>query len=139
MRTIKTYLGPSGGWWTKDLILEQVPVLLARTPQHAEICDGHVYLQLNGNGSQSELVTRYVIAATGYRVDVSRLTFLSERIRSCLQSLEFAPVLSQDFQSSVAGLYFVGLASAHYLGPAMRFMFGAGYTARRLSEHLASN
>jgi len=136
LRTIKTYLGPAGGWWTKDLILERVPVLLARTPKEAEIGDGHVYLQLNGNGAPSELITRHIIAATGYRVDVRRLTFLSEMIRSGLQSLEYAPVLSKDFQSSVAGLYFVGLASAHYLGPVMRFMFGAGYTARRLSEHL---
>jgi len=136
LRTIKTYLGPAGGWWTKDLVLDRLPLLLAHAPKHAETWDGHVYLELNGNGAESKLVTRHVIAATGYRVDVRRLTFLSEGIRSCLQSLEYAPVLSRDFQSSIAGLYFVGLAAAHYLGPVMRFMFGAGYTARRLSQHL---
>jgi len=30
----------------------------------------------------------------------------------------------------------VGLASANGFGPMMRFMFGAGFTARRLSCHL---
>jgi hypothetical protein len=65
------------------------------------------------------------------------LMFVSEKIQSILRSIENAPVLSQDFESSVPGLYFVGLASAHCFGPVMRFLFGAGYTARRLSEHLS--
>lgn len=138
LSTIKNYLGPAGGWWTRDLILVgQLQVLCACTPQHAEIRNGRVHLQLSGAGAQAEIMTQHVIAATGYRVDLHRLTFLSERIRYALESLGGAPVLSRDFQSSVAGLYFVGLASAHDFGPVMRFMFGAGYTARRLSDHLS--
>jgi hypothetical protein len=88
---------------------------------------------------QSELLTDHVIAATGYRVDIGRLDFLSDNIRASLRFIENAPALSQNFESSVSGLYFVGLASTHCFGPVMRFLFGAGYTARRLSEHLSCN
>lgn len=137
LNTIKNYLGPAGGWWTRDLTLGQLPVLCGCTPQHAEIANGGVHLQLSGAGAQSEIMTQHVIAATGYRVDLHRLSFLSEKIRYALKSLGGMPLLSRDFQSSVVGLYFVGLASAHDFGPVMRFMFGAGYTARRLSNHLS--
>jgi len=138
LRTIKTYLGPAGGWFIKDRIEGHVRVLLACTPTYAEVRGKQIYMQLGGENAHSEWVTDHVIAATGYRVDVDRLSFLSERVRSSLHSVESAPVLSRNFESSVPGLYFVGLASAPWFGPVMRFMFGAGYTARRLSEHIAS-
>lgn len=50
---------------------------------------------------------------------------------------EGSPVLSRHFESSVAGLYFVGLAAADSFGPMLRFAYGAKYTARRLARHLA--
>src|ERR1700741_1522225 len=137
LRTIRTYLGPAGAWFTKDRLVGRVPLLLSHAPKFAEVRGGRVCLHLNGGGTQCELETDHVIAATGYRVDLRRLMFLGEKIQSALRSIENAPVLSQDFESSVPGLYFVGLASAHCFGPVMRFLFGAGYTARRLSEHLS--
>jgi hypothetical protein len=45
-------------------------------------------------------------------------------------------VLSSSFESSVPGIYFVGLAAATSFGPVMRFAFGAGFAARRLTEAL---
>jgi hypothetical protein len=138
LRTIRTYLGPAGAWFIKDRLVGRVPVLLSHSPKSAKVRNGRVCLHLNGGSTQCELETDHVIAATGYRVDLGRLTFLDEKIRLAVRSIENAPVLSQDFESSVAGLYFVGLASAHCFGPVMRFLFGAGYTSRRLSEHLSS-
>jgi hypothetical protein len=35
------------------------------------------------------------------------------------------------------GIYFVGLAAANSFGPVMRFAFGAGFAARRLTETVA--
>lgn len=138
LKTIRTYLGPAGAWFIKERIIGRVPILLSLAPQSAEVIDGRICLHLNGSGSQRELMTDHVIAATGYRVDLRRLSFLGEKLQSALRSIECAPILSQNFESSVPGLYFVGLASAHAFGPVMRFLFGAGYTSRRLSEHLSS-
>jgi hypothetical protein len=138
LRTVRTYLGPAGAALMKDRIIGRVPLLLARSPRRAEIRRGRVLLQLvDPDGAPHELSTDHVIAATGYKVDLQRLTFLTEEIRARLRTVEGAPVLSRNFQSSVPGLYFVGLASASCFGPVMRFMFGAGYTARQISRHLS--
>ncbi len=138
LQTVNTYLGPAGGWFIKDRIEGHVPVLLACTPAYAEVRSGSIYMRCNGDKTHSELMTDHVIAATGYRVDVDRLSFLSGNIRSSLHSFESTPILSGNFESSVPGLYFVGLASAPSFGPVMRFLYGAGYTARRVSKHLAN-
>ena len=123
----------------KDRINARIPMLLAHTVTGAEIRDGRVHLQVTAaNANQTHVVTDHVIAATGYRFDIRRLSFLSETIRPSVRTFEFAPVLSRHFESSMPGLYFAGLAAANDFGPAMRFMAGAGYTARCLSGHLAS-
>jgi hypothetical protein len=58
---------------------------------------------------------------------------MSEEIRLTDNS----PALSSNFESSVSGLYFVGVAAANTFGPLMRFACGSRFTARRLSRHLA--
>ena len=134
---VRTWLGPSGAWPIKPRI-ERMPLLLGHTPRSAEIRDGRVQLRVAGrDGEDRTLVADHIVAATGYRVDVRRLSFLSEGLRSELRSFEYAPMLSADFQSSVPGLYFAGLAAAFTFGPSMRFVLGARYTARRLAGHLA--
>jgi hypothetical protein len=46
-------------------------------------------------------------------------------------------VLSSSFESSVPGIYFLGIAAANSFGPVMRFAFGAGFAARRLTQTMA--
>jgi len=141
-RMMRTFLGPAAGWVMKERIA-RVSLLLGTEVQHAETCGERVRLRLtNHENERFDLFTDHVIAATGYEVDVRRLSFLDEKMRLCVRPVasapvKFAPMLSQDFESSVPGLYFVGLASAYCFGPVMRFMYGAGYTAHRLSKHLS--
>jgi hypothetical protein len=78
-----------------------------------------------------------VIAATGYRVDLRRLAFLHPDLGANVRTVENTPILDSFFESSVPGLYFVGVAAANSFGPVMRFAFGADYTAKRLVRHLA--
>jgi NADPH-dependent 2,4-dienoyl-CoA reductase/sulfur reductase-like enzyme len=134
---VKTFLGAAPPWWMKDQVLGRMPIHLGTVPERAEVRDGKLHMKLAGAGAPSEIVTDHVIAATGYRADVQRLPFLARELCSRLQTVDGAPALSGNFQSSVPGLYFVGLASANTFGPLMRFMLGAGFTARRLSAHLA--
>jgi hypothetical protein len=82
-------------------------------------------------------VTDHVITATGYKVNVGRLNFLSRDLRTKLQTVGDTPKLTSNFESSVPGLYFVGLAAANSFGPVMRFMFGAGFAARTVTAALA--
>jgi thioredoxin reductase len=114
-----------------------VPSLLGYTPRSAEIRGNGVCLHLRAaDGSERKIVTQHIVAATGYKVNLDRLTFLSPTMRSQFKVVKGSPVLSSSFESSVPGIYFVGLAAATSFGPVMRFAFGAGFAARRLTETL---
>jgi hypothetical protein len=137
LRLVKTTFGPAAGWTVKERIVGRVPMKLGYTVKRAEVLDGQVRLLLTGpDGSDVEHVTEHVIAATGYRVDLRRLTFLSPEICSQLRTVEHAPVVSTGFESSVPGLFFVGVAAANIFGPVLRFAFGADFTARRVTNAL---
>jgi hypothetical protein len=137
VRTVNTALGPAGSWWLKDRLLGQAPLLTGHAVRSAEADGDRVRLRVEGeDGRFIDWSTEHVIAGTGYRVDLSRLRFLSDGLRARLRLVEAAPMLSPSFEASVPGLHFVGLASAYSLGPMMRFVYGADYTARRLVTHL---
>lgn len=135
---VKHTLGPSGGYFIHDMVVGKVPMHLGYTIKRAQIQGNNVRLQLTAqDGSTKEIVAEHVIAATGYKVDLKRLNFLSEELRSQIQTAGGAPVLSRHFESTVPGLYFAGLAAANSFGPVMRFAFGAGFAAKRISAALA--
>jgi hypothetical protein len=80
----------------------------------------------------------HLIAGTGFRVALSKLKWLNEDLVSAIRTVEDTPVLSRNFECTVPGLYFVGLASANSFGPLTRFACGAEFTARRLTRHLTA-
>jgi len=137
---VRTTLGPSAGWFVKDKVMGRVPLVLGHSVERAEVENGKVRLHLRGlDGSKREIVTEHVIAATGYRVNVERLAFLDSGIRSKLKCVNGTPVLSSNFESSVPGLYFVGIAAANSFGPVMRFAFGAGFAAKRITQAIVKS
>jgi hypothetical protein len=132
---VRKTLGPSAGWFVKDKVMGRVPLVLGYAVERAEIANGKIRVNLRGiDGSEREILAEHIIAATGYKVDINRLAFLSSEIRSKLKTLNRTPVLSSTFESSVPGLYFVGIAAANSFGPVMRFAFGAGFAAERLTQ-----
>jgi thioredoxin reductase len=140
VEAVRRTLGPSGGWFIRDKVVGKVPLHLGCTPQGAEIKNGKVELRVRVmDGSEQKIVTDHVIAATGYRVNMERLTFLNPEIRSRLKTVEGSPVLSSTFESSLPGLYFVGVAAANSFGPVMRFAFGAGFAARTLTRTMSES
>jgi hypothetical protein len=136
---VRTSLGPSSGWFMKDRVMGKVPLILGSTIKRAAVVDGGVQLELSSEDGETKLWSQHVIAATGYKVDLERLAFLAPEIRGCIRSAGSAPVLSSEFESSVAGLYFVGLASANSFGPVMRFAYGAGFAARQLTKVISDS
>jgi thioredoxin reductase len=135
---VQRYLGPSGGWFMKDQVIGKVQLHVGYVVQVATARRGAVELRLSGeHGHSKEIKADHVIAATGYQVSIAQLGILQQQLRSELQLEAQSPVLSPAFESSVSGLYFVGVASANSFGPVMRFALGAEYTANRLGDHLA--
>jgi cation diffusion facilitator CzcD-associated flavoprotein CzcO len=134
---VRKFLGPAGGWFAKAKVVGRVPLLLGYAPEHAEVRRGRVHIHLLAtDGSARVIVTDHIVAGTGYRVDVRRLTFLNSQIRLQIRSAEHTPILSSNFESSVPGLHFVGPTAANSFGPMMRFAFGADFSARRFTASL---
>lgn len=135
---VKASLGPAGAWWLKERVLGQMPVLLGHQLRGAKAQNGQVALQLTDqNGQSKELIADHVIASTGYKFDFEKIPFLDQNLKSAITHEMQIPRLSSYFESSVPGMYFAGLASTHSFGPVMRFIAGTGFTARRLSSHIA--
>jgi thioredoxin reductase len=138
LEAVRRILGPAPGWFIKEQVVGKMPFHLGANITQANLRNGRVNLELtNDDGTRKTLAVDHVIAATGYQVDLRRLAFLDQGLQSGIRQVEQTPVLSSNFESSVRGLYFVGTSAANTFGPLMRFAYGAGFTARRLSRHLA--
>ncbi len=137
LEIIRTFLGAAPAWWIKEQIAGRVEILTGHRLERVEARGDRVQLRVTGPSGARAITADHLVAATGYQVDVRRLPFLNEDICGRLKLLDRTPVLSPSFESTVPGLYFVGLPSALSFGPMMRFMLGAGYTSKKLAAHLA--
>ena len=137
MRIVQRHLGPSGGWFMAERAAA-VPRLSGCQVEQASIAGGHIKLRLaSSEGGVREILADHVIAATGFRVDLNRLGFLSNDIRRSLRLIANYPRLQPHFESSVPGLYFVGPITAGSFGPVMRFVAGSAFTAGRMHNHFS--
>jgi thioredoxin reductase len=138
-RIVTRHLGPAAAWFVRDRVVAAVPMHAGFTLAAATPTRGGVRLRCEDSAGRSvEWQADHVIAATGYKVSIGRLAMLDPSLRESIRSDSGSPVLSSSFESSVRGLYFVGVAAAASFGPVMRFAIGANYTARHLGRHLAT-
>jgi thioredoxin reductase len=133
---VGSYFGPMGAWWLRTRLAD-VNIRLGQSVSKAAACNGEVELEVRTTSGTETIRTAHVVAATGYRVDLDRLVFLDEEVRRAVRTTGRGPALSRAFESSVAGLYFVGAASATSFGPVTRFVAGAKFTGRTLARHFA--
>jgi thioredoxin reductase len=136
----RTALGPAGASWLRSRVEGQFPALTGLSVKSAKVDGSQVILGLAGaDGSSRELTADHVIAGTGYRTDLARLSFLNSQIRSQLQTVAGtgSSVVGRDYQSSVPGLYVIGPAVAPTMGPVMRFVFGSEHAATSVARQLA--
>ena len=135
---VRRYLGPAPAWYAREQVEGHVPYILQSQIVEAQATKAGARLTLkHADGSVREIAADHVVAATGYRVDTQKLTFLSERIQAGLGRVAGAPALSRNFESTVPGLYFVGASAANSFGPMLRFVKGAEFASRRVANHIA--
>ena len=138
VKVVKRHLGPAPCWFVRDAVDGRLPMHLSTTISSADSVGGKVRLGLRRPGREdTRLEVDHVIAATGYKASISRLPFVDQSLRAQIRTLDEAPVLNRQFESSVPGLHFVGAAAANSFGPLLRFAYGAKYTAVRLAPRLA--
>jgi len=139
IRAVQRHLGPAPGWFVRDKVVGKFPQHMSAKIKSATVEGGKVHLKIvEKDGKDVDLVMDHVIGATGFRVAVSQLKFLDDSLRTQIRTVEDTPVLSTRFESSVPGLYLVGVASANSFGPLTRFAYGAMFTAKHISRHLAA-
>jgi cation diffusion facilitator CzcD-associated flavoprotein CzcO len=137
-RAVERHLGPAPCWFTRDQVVGHVPMHLSVTLGGIDARNGCVRIQLrHPQRSDAELELDHLIAATGYKVDISRLAFLDGDLQSGIRQAERTPILDRHFESSIPGLFFTGISAANSFGPLLRFGFGAKFAARRLAARVA--
>jgi len=140
LRAVAGHLGPAPCWFVRDAVANRLPMHLGVTVAGVQARDGRPCLVLQQPGREDrQIEVDHVIAATGYRAAVSRLTFIDEALQSRVRKVQGAPILNRHFESSVPGLYFVGAAAANSFGPLLRFAYGAKFAAQRVTARLAKN
>ncbi len=142
MRRLLVYkhLGPAGGTALQGRV-KGFPILLGCRIHAIEPADGsggRLRITLTDRqGTVRQHLTSHLIAGTGYRTDLNRLSFLSPTLRERIRvDKRGVPKLSRSFQSSAKGLYFAGPIAAPSFGPLLRFVAGAGFAAERVGSQL---
>ncbi len=133
----RRHLGPAPCWFVRDQVERAVDVRTSTSVTRAFARGDQAVLELEGPDGAATLAVDHVVAATGYRVDLGRLPFLDRGLLGRVGIEHGMPKLSNRFESTVPGLYFVGPPAANAFGPLLRFACGAGFTARRITQAVA--
>jgi cation diffusion facilitator CzcD-associated flavoprotein CzcO len=136
LQFVRSHLGPAAPWWIKDRVTN-VPIHTRTAVVGAERAGKRVRLRLRDPNGERSIEVDQVIAGTGYVPNLDRLAYLDDDLRRRMKRLELGPALSVNFESSLAGAYFLGPVSAMSFGPLFRFVCGASYAAPALARHLA--
>jgi cation diffusion facilitator CzcD-associated flavoprotein CzcO len=82
----------------------------------------------------------HVLFATGYRVDMGNVGVLAHpSVSRTLRTANGFPMLDEDFQSSVEGLFIAGLPATQDFGPFFGFVSGAALASRMIVDRIAGH
>jgi thioredoxin reductase len=137
-KIVNTTFGPSGAWWLHDRVIGNIEVSLGSEVRHAAVENDRIVLCVATNNQESQIEASHVIAATGFKTDMSQHAFLSREIVQSMSLLDGVPELTRNFETNVRGLYVIGPASSYSFGPVMRFVYGAKHAAPRVAMHINS-
>ena len=97
----------------------------------------------SGNGLELRLsngtrqTVDHVLLGTGFRIDLAKYSFWSPALVNAITCVRGYPKLTQNFETSVPGLYVTGAPAAPTFGPLMRFVAGSGFAGRSIARALA--
>ncbi|HEX8756895.1 MAG TPA: NAD(P)-binding domain-containing protein [Steroidobacteraceae bacterium] len=129
--------GPNGAWWLRDRVEGRVEIRSGTQVGAASVTPEGLALKVLGPQGPEEIITDRAIAATGFKVDINHLDYLEPALRdSLILEAQGIPALTAQFETSIPGLFVVGLASSPVFGPIMRFMYGAKHAAPLVARRL---
>ena len=125
--------GPMGAKWLKPRVIGKVLLHELQQVQQVKDVDDGVMLTLSNNKT---LKANHIILGTGYRANIKNLPMLHPSVVSAVETYHNAPILNNQFESSMPGLYFVGFSSVSSCGPLYRFVLGTDAAARRVASSI---
>jgi len=117
--------------WLKHRVVGKVTLREGRTVAKLKVAQGKLDATISDG---AKVRADHILLATGYKVDITKLTMIDPSLRAEIKTDRAIPSLSHWFESSVPGLYFVGLTSLRAFGPLYRFVAGCGAAARRVAD-----
>jgi cation diffusion facilitator CzcD-associated flavoprotein CzcO len=133
-RYIRNHYNAAAADWLRDRVLGKVFLHEGQRIQEMHVADGGMDVTLK-NGEQFHV--DHVMLATGYEVNLERLYMIDPALRAQIKTDRGVPELSHWFESSVPGLYFIGLTALHDFGPLYRFVVGAKAAGERVAAAVA--
>ncbi len=134
-RFVGSSLSPLASDWLRARVIGKVALHEGDLPKNVEAVKDHVELQL---ASGEVVKVDHVLLATGYQGDIKRISLLHPELRDAIQpDAHNTPALNPWFESSVPGLYFVGVTSLWSFGPLYRFVCGSAAAGARVSGAVA--
>lgn len=133
-RFIRSHYNAAASDWLRDRIIGKVALHEGQPINTMKVVEDNVEVTLS-NGE--ELLVDHVILATGYRVNLQNLPMISDSLKAEIRTDMDIPILNHWFESSVPGMYFVGLSSVRGFGPLYRFVVGNKAAAQRVASSVA--
>lgn len=133
-RFIRSHYAAAASDWLRSRVIGKVALREGYAVAQAHAANGKVIATLSDGAT---VHAAHIILATGYQVDLHKLTMIHPSLQSAIAADGGQPRLDSSFQSSVSGLYFVGLTSLHAFGPLYRFVVGCDAAARRVARSIA--
>ena len=130
----RSYYAAAAADWLRDRVMRKVALHESHTVLKMEAVDGKVDVIISDG---KKVRADHAILATGYKVDINKLTMIHPSLLAEVKTDLAIPILNHSFESSVPGLYFVGLTSLRAFGPLYRFVVGCKATAQRVSSSIA--
>ena len=132
-RHYRNYTAAAAHWLRHRIIGK---VALHENHTVVALVEGHGKIDVTISNGQ-RVRADHVLLATGYRPDINKLTMLHPSLRAQIHTDLGVPTLSQNFESAVPGLYFVGFMSVRAFGPAYRFVVGCQMAAQGVASAAA--
>jgi cation diffusion facilitator CzcD-associated flavoprotein CzcO len=133
-RYLKNNYNAAASDWLRDRVIGEVDIRENQKIMALQAAGDGVAVTLS-NGDH--LHVDHVMLSTGYAVNLQNLPMLHQDLASQISTDAGIPVLSHYFESSVPGLYFIGLSSIRAFGPLYRFVLGNKAAAQRIASAVA--
>jgi FAD-dependent urate hydroxylase len=87
---------------------------------------------------KDDIVVDHLIAATGFKYSLYKLSFLNPILTLLETEVDDKPKVDKNFQSTISGLYFAGPATAFSHGPTFLFIAGVWHTSKTIISSIGN-